>query len=240
MDAKKYAILAFGGVGSRFGWSKPKQFYPIKGEKTILEYLVEKFLSFSIFDEIVVLSPPTYIEETSKVLSKLNCETHKVHMLAGGDTREHSVWNGISFLKNRAKEDDIVLIHDGARPLVSKEIIIRNIELCNIYGSVVTAISSTDTVSYSEDGLKIGEIVERSKIYMHQTPQTFRFGIIYSAMESNIEKLHVFSDDASIVLASGYEVYYAKGHRLNLKVTTMEDLDILKYIVDKGGDLSES
>lgn len=239
MDTKKYAILAFGGVGSRFGWVKPKQFYPITSEKTILEYLVEKFLSFNIFDEIVVLSPLTYIEETSKLLSKLSYESHKVHIVAGGDTREHSVWNGISFLKGRAKEGDIVLIHDGARPLVSKEIIIKNIELCNFHGAIVTAISSTDTVSYSEDGLKIDEVIERSKIYMHQTPQTFNFGIIYSAMKSNLERLHVFSDDGSIVLSSGYQVYYVKGHRLNIKITTKEDLDIVKNIVAKGGDLSE-
>lgn len=240
MDTKKYAILTFGGLGSRFGWIKPKQFYPIQGQKTILQYLVEKFLLFDIFEEIIVTSPLPYVDETKNILLNLDSRGQKIHVIAGGKTREHSVWNGVSFLKDRTKEDDIVLVHDGVRPLVSKEIIERNIQICQIYGAVVTAIPSTDTVSYSDNKIMIDQIVEREKIYLHQTPQTFKFDIINSAIKMNLERLHIYSDDASLVLSSGYKVHYAKGHKLNIKITTWEDLDLVKHIIDKGGDLSES
>ncbi|MEN3041830.1 MAG: IspD/TarI family cytidylyltransferase [Fervidobacterium sp.] len=232
MDTKKYAILAFGGMGTRFGWIKPKQFYPIFGEKTIIEYLVEKFLSFDIFDEIVVISPSSYIEETKNILLK---HLMMVSVVEGGDTRERSIWNGLSFLKSSAKEDDIVLIHDGARPLVSKELIKANIDLCVNLGAVVTSVVSTDTLSYSENGESIDKVVDRNKIRLHQTPQTFKFGIVKTAMEMNFQRLDTFSDDASVVLASGYKVYYIEGHRLNIKITTQDDLDILRYIISKGG-----
>ncbi|MCX7653163.1 MAG: 2-C-methyl-D-erythritol 4-phosphate cytidylyltransferase [Fervidobacterium sp.] len=219
-------------MGTRFGWIKPKQFYPILGEKTIIEYLVEKFLSFDIFDKIVVISPSSYIEETKNILSK---HLMLVSVVEGGDTRERSIWNGLSFLKGSAKEDDIVLIHDGARPLISKELIKANIDLCVNLGAVVTSVVSTDTLSYSENGESIDKVVERNKVRLHQTPQTFKFGIVKTAMERNFQRLDTFSDDASVVLASGYKVYYIEGHRLNIKITTQDDLDILRYIINKGG-----
>ncbi|MFN3692436.1 MAG: IspD/TarI family cytidylyltransferase [Fervidobacterium sp.] len=225
---KKLAILAFGGIGTRFGWVKPKQFYPI-GSKTLLEYLVEKFLNFNLFDHILVISPLNYIEETKELLKR-----HKVHITCGGDTRAHSIRNGLLFFQEYIrdiKDDDILLIHDGARPNVDKEIIKKNLELCEKHGAVVTAIKSFDTVSYSENGYKIEEIIERSKINLHQTPQTFKFGIIKNAIEKNVEKLHLFSDDASLVIASGYDVFYVEGSRLNIKITTKEDLRIILNLI---------
>ncbi|UXF01035.1 4-diphosphocytidyl-2C-methyl-D-erythritol kinase [Fervidobacterium riparium] len=218
----------FGGIGSRFGWEKPKQFYKISN-RTIVEYLVDKFVNLELFDRIVVVSPEKYIEETKKELENFK---DKVYIIPGGDTREHSVWNGVSFLGTFAKEDDIVLIHDGARPLVSKEIISHNIEYAKKFGAVVTAINATDTVGYSEDGVKIDEIVPRSKIFLHQTPQTFKHKIIKSSMESEIENLHLFSDDASIVLANGYEIYYVQGSRLNFKITSQEDIALVKLFIE--------
>lgn len=229
---KKLAILAFGGVGIRFGWVKPKQFYPIKKDKTLLEYLVEKFLNFNLFDDILVLSPLNYIEETKKLLEKYS--NNNVHVTCGGDTREHSIWNGLLFFQEHIKnikDDDIVLIHDGARPNIDKAIIEKNLESCEKYDAVVTAIMPYDTVSYSNNGHKIDQIIERSKIKLHQTPQTFKFGIIKNAMEKEIGNLYQFSDDASLVIASGYDVFYVEGSRLNIKITTQEDLQIILKLI---------
>lgn len=231
MEPKKYAILAFGGVGTRFSWTKPKQFYPIKNGKTLIEYLTEKFINFKLFDYIIVLSPSNYLEETKQLLKN---SSSMIYITSGGDTREHSIWNGLLFMQENIKnisDDDIVLIHDGARPNVSKELVQKNIEMCKNHGAVVTAINSSDTVSYSENGVAIEEIIERTKINLHQTPQTFKFKIIKNAIQMHLENLHTFSDDASIVSASGYDVFYVAGSRLNIKITTQEDLQILSQLI---------
>ncbi|MFN6991330.1 MAG: IspD/TarI family cytidylyltransferase [Fervidobacterium sp.] len=232
IERKKLAILAFGGAGIRFGWVKPKQFFPIKKDKTLLEYLVEKFLNFNLFDDILVLSPPNYIEETKQLLEKYG--KNKVHITCGGNTREHSIWNGLLFFQEHIKnikDDDIVLIHDGARPNIDKVIVEKNLESCEKYHAVVTAIMPYDTVSFSNNGCKIDQIINRNNIKLHQTPQTFKFGIIKNAMEKNIENLHQFSDDASLVIASGYDVFYIEGSRLNIKITTREDLLIVTNLI---------
>ncbi|ABS60050.1 IspD/TarI family cytidylyltransferase [Fervidobacterium nodosum] len=233
-ETKRYAVLAFGGQGNRFGWVKPKQFYPIKNDKTILEYIVEKFISFDLFDKIILLSPENYIDETKRIISGISdFSRNSITILPGGDTRQHSIWNAISFLKDFAYDEDIVLIHDGARPLITEDIILRNLEECRKFGAVVTAISATDTVSYSGNGELIDEIIPRSKIHLHQTPQTFKFEIIRKSMEEHLNMLHLFSDDASIVLASGYSVKYVNGSRANIKITTMEDIEIAKKLIEK-------
>uniref|UniRef100_A0A7V4CLH2 2-C-methyl-D-erythritol 4-phosphate cytidylyltransferase n=1 Tax=Fervidobacterium pennivorans TaxID=93466 RepID=A0A7V4CLH2_FERPE len=227
MSQKAYALLMFGGIGARFGWDKPKQFYVIDEirRKTLLQFVVQKFVDFKLFDKIVVVCPEKYLDETKKLLREY---INLLDFVIGGDTREHSVWNGLAFLENFASEEDIVVIHDGARPLVSKEIVQKNIECAKHYGAVVTAINATDTVSYSESGERVDEIIPRSKVFIHQTPQTFKYHIIKSAMESCIEILHTFTDEASIVTAFGIDVYYISGSRMNIKVTTLEDVIFVK------------
>lgn len=230
IQCKKHAILTFGGEGKRFGWIKPKQFYPLEDGRTLLEYVVEKFLSFEIFKKIIVVSPRDYLEETKAVLSNLQpFSLGTISIIIGGETREYSVWNAINFLKDFALDEDIVVIHDGARPLISKEIIFENMRLCEECGAVVTAINSTDTVSYSESGVEIDEMIPRSKIYLHQTPQTFRYDIIRTAMETNLDRLDLFSDDASIVFSTGGKIHYVKGSTMNIKITTIEDMDLFSY-----------
>ncbi|WP_448376956.1 IspD/TarI family cytidylyltransferase [Fervidobacterium sp.] len=223
---KFYALLMFGGVGSRFGWEKPKQFYPIDelSKKTLLEYVVERFVRFEVFDKIVVVSPFEYLSETKELLRIYS----SVEITTGGDSREHSVWNGINYLKDVASDDDIIVIHDGARPLVEKSIIEKSIESAQKYGTGITVINAVDTVSYSEDGIKIDKMIPRTKVFLHQTPQTFKYGLIKSCMEKQIDKIHMFTDEASILIASGFEVYYVRGSRTNIKVTTIDDIALVK------------
>lgn len=233
-NPKKYAILTFGGEGKRFGWTKPKQFYPLEDGRTLLEYVVEKFIDFCIFDRIIITSPKDYLEDTREVISHLQLRFKSIghiDVISGGESREYSVWNGVEFLKSIASNDDIVVVHDGARPLVSKEIVLENIKHCEEHGAVVTAINSTDTVSYSESGIEVEELIERSKIYLHQTPQTFKYVIISNAMKTNIDRLQLFSDDASIILSTGGKIYYVKGSKKNIKITTMEDMELFSLFL---------
>jgi len=226
---KYFALLMFGGIGSRFGWEKPKQFYSIDeiSGKTLLEYVVERFVKFDLFDKIVVVSPADYLNETKELLKSYN----ELEFASGGESREHSVWNGIRYLESFSNNDDIVVIHDGARPLIEKEIVKLNIEKAEMYGSAITVTNVVDTVSYSENGVKIDNIVPRTKVFLHQTPQTFKYGLIKRCFEKHLNDLGIFTDEASMLLASGFDVYYVHGSRLNIKVTTLDDISFVRRYI---------
>lgn len=159
---------------------------------------------------------------------------HTVELCVGGVSREHSVLNALSKLHGVADNEDIVLIHDGARPLVSKSLVSRNLEACAKYGAVVTAVNATDTVSISSNGKTVQSIVPRQTVYLHQTPQTFKYGVLWKCFLTKADHLEEFSDDASIVLSCGYTVFYVEGERTNVKLTTFEDLPILENILQAG------
>jgi len=228
-----YGILLFGGVGKRFGWVKPKQFFLLSNGRTIIEFVVERFLKWGFFRKVVVVVAEEWHQETEKVLDKFLRE-HTVELCVGGVSREHSVLNALSKLYGVADNEDIVLIHDGARPLVSKSLVSRNLEVCAKYGAVVTAINATDTVSISSNGKTVQSIVPRQTLYLHQTPQTFKYGVLWKCFLTKAEHLEEFSDDASIVLSCGYTVFYVEGERTNVKLTTFEDLPILEAILQAG------
>ncbi|ODN31066.1 2-C-methyl-D-erythritol 4-phosphate cytidylyltransferase [Fervidobacterium thailandense] len=230
---RTYGILLFGGIGKRFGWVKPKQFFLLPNGKMIMEFVVERFVSWGLFHKIIVVTAEEWREETEKVLAGLVRE-REIELCVGGVSRERSVLNALYKLEDVANEEDIVLIHDGARPLVSRNVVERNLEACKKYGAVVTAINATDTVSLSRNGESVETVVQRQNVYLHQTPQTFKYGILRECFQRNLEHLDQFSDDASIVFSCGYKVFYVEGERTNVKLTTFEDLYILKALIESG------
>ena len=215
------AIIVFGGVGSRISSSIPKQFIKIK-DKELVVYTIEKFNNSPFIDKIVLVTNKDYLDFTKHLVDfhKLN----KVrHIFVGGSTRQESV--KIALEKTNYKDNDFVLIHDGDRPLVSKEIILVNIKSLENHDLVCTAIkheNSNDKVSNS--GRKI--VINGEQIDI-QTPQSFRYGLIKDAhMKANKE----VSDDISLV-EDKYEVYFVDGDKDKFKVTTNEDLEYLKTVL---------
>lgn len=127
-----------------------------------------------------------------------------------------------------------MLIHDGARPLITDKIINENIERAKIYGAINTVIPCTDTIISSINGEGIEAVPNRSELYQCQTPQSFQYGIIKKAHEYAKENaLTSATDDCQLVFAMGNKVYFAQGDKLNFKVTTKEDLVILKALLSK-------
>lgn len=214
-------VILFGGKGTRFSKDFPKQFLKFNG-KTLMEHTVEKFL-LDCFEFLVVVSNKDYINKSIEILKKFE---KKIYVIEGGKTREHSTFNAIKFLENKIDLDDIVLIHDGARPFVNKDIIEKNIENAKLFGATVTAISSENTIAVVENDF-ILSVPKRDSIFIIQTPQTFKYKVLKDSFFKFSNRLDNFTDDGSVVLASGYKVSITEGNKKNIKITTVEDLHLM-------------
>ena len=225
--SKNIALILAAGIGSRMNNNTPKQFMLING-KPLLFYSLSTFNNHDQIDEIYVV---TNIENLSTVrgIIKDNNLRKVRDIIIGGKTRQESVYNGLKGIPNVSLED-IILIHDSARPLVNKEIIDRNIDACLIYNAVNTVIPVTDSLVKSEGN----ESVDRNKILAVQTPQTFRYDLILKAHEEALkENITNAGDDASLVSRLNVRIEQVQGNKLNFKVTTEEDLIILKGILER-------
>ena len=154
-----------------------------------------------------------------------------VSPIEGGSTRQESVFKALSFLWNaHIQDDDIILIHDAARPFISQKIIDDNISLCKTFGAANTAIKVVDSLCKSIDGITIYDSVERKHIFQSQTPQTFRFGTIFNAHQNAKGDV---TDDVQLVASYGFKIAIVEGSSLNFKITTKDDLELAKLLSKK-------
>ncbi len=212
------AIITAGGTSSRYG--KNKLFEKIN-EKFIIEYSVNAFLNFKEIDEIIIPANISCINEIKNIF----VNNSKIKIIEGGNTRQQSVFNALKTCENC----DYVLIHDGARPLISKEIIQKCIEEVKIKKALTVAVKTTDTIKKVDENLKIEKTIDRTWLYNTQTPQAFEYNLIKNAHEKMIGEN--FTDDASM-LENEFDVYIIEGDYSNIKITTQSDLNLLKnYLI---------
>lgn len=223
-------IILAGGSGTRMGSDIPKQFIDIYGKPMII-HTIESFDVNSEIDKIIVVCKDEWQEDLKIWIRKygLNKVTNIVN---GGSTRQESVYNALKMLEAECKDDDIVVIHDAARPLISQRIINENIVAAKKFGAVDTVIPSADTIVKSIDQITINEVPKRSELYLGQTPQSFTYKLIMDSHKKSIEdKTSNATDDCQLVLALNKDVHLVKGDKLNFKVTTFEDLLLLKSVI---------
>lgn len=223
------ALVLAAGSGTRMNANQPKQFIVVNG-KPLFIYSVEKFQNNQNVDAIVIATNKeniTKVEELVKGYNKVKS------VIAGGKTRQQSVYNGIQEIaKLITSEKDLILIHDSARPLVSDAIIDENIALGKRYGAVDTVVQASDTIINSKNKETINETLNRSELYQAQTPQTFEYGIIRKAHKrALLDNIPNVTDDCKLVMNFGVEVHLAKGDKFNFKVTTPEDLELFKALL---------
>ena len=186
-------------------------------------------------DMILIVTNDTYIDDV-KIWCKQYDLTKVQYIVAGGSSRQESVYNGLKKLeKIGISDEDIILIPDAARPLISQTIITDNIEACKKYQAVDTVIPSSDTIIRSVDKETICEIQKRSEQYQGQTPQSFTFKVINDAHEyaKSINNTET-TDDCRLVLNMGKDVHLVNGSKLNFKITTFDDLMMLKALLKIG------
>lgn len=222
---KTYVIIPSGGLGKRTNAPLPKQYLQFNG-KELIAYTLQVFQSSNQVDEIVVAAQNKYFPllETIKTnfgLTKFSC------LVEGGEERQHSVHNALRSLN--AEDDDIIIVHDAVRPLLSKEIIYDSIQKAKQFGAAVVALKAKDTLINGTDS--VINYVDRNEIYYAQTPQVFKYKILMEAMKKAKEENFVGTDESMLVHRAGYEVKIVNGSSLNFKVTTDEDIKLLSMIL---------
>ena len=216
------AIITAAGLGNRFG--EKKQFKSLCGQ-SLYHYSLWVFLDVKIFDEIILVVP-----EENKDFIKQDIKTvfdESIKVVVGGDTRQDSVRGGVQASNSNS---ELVVIHDAARPFVTKKLINASIMGCeNADGSIV-AIPPVDTIKYSKSFI-IESTIDRKHAWLAQTPQTFKKKQLLNAYKNNSSKFLSFTDESSIMEEMGYKISIVQGSERNFKITTNDDWDRAEAIL---------
>ncbi len=214
---ERYAIIVAGGKGLRMGGEIPKQFLPIGG-KPVLMRTIEVFRQAYPDIHIILVLPVSQQDYWQQLCQEYNFAV-PVRIADGGETRFHSVSNGLKLIPDDT--DGLVGVHDGVRPFVTVETIRRCYDEAMEKGAVVPVISVVETVrQLRRDGTSV--TVPRDEYKLVQTPQTFRISLLKEAYRQPYTSF--FTDDASVVEAMGKPVYLVEGNRENIKITTPADI----------------
>ena len=206
----KYAIIVAGGTGSRMGSNLPKQFMLLK-DKPVLYYSIKTFLDAYDDLEIILVLPAAFTNIGEEIIDAY-FDKEKIKIAIGGDTRFQSVKNGLKLVEG----ESIIFVHDAVRCLVSVNLIHRCYELAMQTGAAVPVIPSKDSVRIlNDDG---NGVVDRNKVMLVQTPQTFHSKILLPAFD--IDYKDKFTDEATVVEAYGLRVSLAEGEETNIKITS--------------------
>lgn len=204
------ALIIAGGSGQRMHLDIPKQFVNVN-DKPIIIYTLEQFENHPDIDKILVVCLDGW-HEILKAYAKQYSISKLAWVVSGGKTGHQSINNGIDFLADICSDDDIVMIHDAIRPLISSEIISDCIVKCKLFGNGVSAIPCVDTMLMTEDKIKSNISISRDKIMRVQTPQAYRFGLIHQAYQTAKEKGITDCVYANTLLIElGETLYFAVG-----------------------------
>lgn len=227
-NCKLFFLIVAAGKGLRMGSQLKKQYLPINNIP-ILSHTLLKFLQYKQSNKIVLVIPEKDMEYCKTNILKPLQIAKKVLLVAGGKERQESVLNGINKIKSlsNAQDKDVVLIHDGVRPLIDGDLIDACIKGAIKSGACVPAIKMVDTLKRVHNKV-VTKTLDRDCIYQIQTPQAFLLKIIINAMEYAENQKFSGTDDASIVEFYGHQVSIINGLKKNIKITTKEDLEFAK------------
>lgn len=220
------AVILGAGNSTRMGMDKSKLLLEIEG-KTVIERTVEKFLDLAEIDEIIVVCRECDIEKFSELLPD-----ESVSFVIGGNTRQESVKNAVETID----ECDYIIIHDGARPFVSVNTIIKTLDEAQIKKAAATGVYVKDTIKVIDDDLNIVSTPERKKLVSIQTPQIFDFKTYKEALDKAVEENKDFTDDCQLVENLGLKVGVVMGEYENIKITTKSDIALAEGILRRKGE----
>jgi len=228
---KNIALIIAGGVGARMGQDIPKQFINVF-DKPVIVYTLEAFQKNTNIDGIEVVCLDGW-HDVLRAYCKQFGISKLENIVSGGKNGQDSIRNGLYDIRSRhSDEDDIVLIHDAIRPMVSDEVINDNIRVCREKGNAITVVPCTAAMLKTYDGIETTEQVPRDNLKITQTPQTFFINEICAAHEEAISK-GITSSVASctMYIELGRTLYMSRGSEKNLKLTTTEDIEIFKSLL---------
>ena len=235
---RKYVLIVAGGKGLRMGGDLPKQFIPLEG-KPVLMHTLEAFHRWDASTELVLVLPEDHQSYWNMLCREIGCKVP--HRIAnGGETRFHSVRNGLQFLSEEIgntsgrNEKALIAVHDGVRPFVSSEVIAACFDEAEKNGTAIPVMPMIDSLRETDE--KGSHPVDRNRYFAVQTPQVFSSDLLLRAYEQEFSAL--FTDDASVVEAMGGAIHMVTGNRENIKITTPFDLLVAESLILRGKSLT--
>ena len=224
------ALLIAGGSGKRMGQEIPKQFLNVY-DKPVIIYTLEAFQKNNNIDAIGIVCIDGWHHVLEVYAKQFNIDKLKF-IINGGENGQDSVRNGVFKVESDFGRDNLVLIHDAIRPMVSNEIIDDSIFVAQKYGNAITVIPCAEAMLYTENQISSLEVYNRDNLKRTQTPQTFNVGEICDLHRSALE-VGITNSVASctLMIEMNKEVYFSKGSEKNIKLTTVEDIDIFKALL---------
>lgn len=219
-------VIVCAGNSSRMGGVN-KILMPL-GERLVIGVTMQAFEKCESVKEIIIVARENDFSAICDEAKKAGITKFK-QCIAGGSTRQESVINGVKCI---SKDSDMIAIHDGARPLVKSEFIEKTIKDASVFGGATLGVPVKDTIKMVEDGL-ITDTPPRKFLYITQTPQVFKRKIYFEGIDFALEHGLDFTDDCQLVEAIGSKVYMTTGDYTNIKITTPEDIDIAKILLER-------
>ena len=224
---KTVAIIPAGGSGKRMGGITPKQYLSLSG-MPILVYTLRIFQTSLLIDEIILAVPKTDVPDVRENIVEQYGLSKVSFIIPGGKERQDSVRNALCYVDDEA---EIVVVHDGVRPLVTTALLEEVIKKARELGAVVSGVDINDTVKRIDSNGKIAETVPRNFLWLTQTPQAFKREVIVEAYRRAYQEGFYGTDDASLVEKTGVPVWMVSGDRNNIKITTKEDIILCEMML---------
>lgn len=228
------AIIIAGGSGQRMGMEIPKQFIHIY-DKPVIIYTLESFEKNPQIDAIEVVCIEGWQDMLWAYAKQFGISKLK-WIVAGGETGQESIRNGVYNLEDKCAENDIAIIHDGVRPLVEQSVLSDVISKCEQYGNAVSSMPYNEQIFIVDDDISSVKYIPRETIRRVSTPQAYRFGVLDRAYHEAYEKkigIYGSSYTNTMMVELGHRLYFAAGSDMNIKLTTKENLEIFKAYLDK-------
>lgn len=227
------AVIFAGGTGQRMNTrTRPKQFLELHG-KPIIVYTLEAFDRHSEIDGIIVVMLESWIGYTQELVGKFGLGKIK-KIVPGGSSGQESIYNGLCAAAEFYGDEDVVLIHDGVRPLIDEDTISANIRSVKERGTAITVTAAVETITMKDETGAVGTIIDRARCELARAPQSFKLGQILG-VHKRVRQENAgtgFIDSASMMKHYGYKLYTVQGRPENIKITTPSDYYIFRAMVD--------
>lgn len=224
-----YAIIPAAGHGERFGGKHKKQFLML-GDKPVFIHTLMTFQESPCIDEIICVVPKADLSATKTLISDYRLPKLK-HVISGGASRQESVTTAMTLLEKKGRDEDIVLVHDGVRPLVTGKLIKKIVEGVLTFGAVTAARPVTDSLKEVTEGSVIQKSLARERIWAMQTPQGFYLSVLTEACRKAAEDRFFATDEAMLVERLGIPILCIEGPSENIKITTASDLKMAEFFL---------
>ena len=219
---KTVAIIPAGGKGARSGAAAPKQYLKFFGKELIV-YTLEVFQQNKHIDEIIIAAESNFLELLEKLKNEYKL-TKISKIVEGGEDRQDSVYNALK--SSEANEDDLIVVHDAARPLLPQDVLTNAIETAKQKGNALVCIKAKDTLI--KGNRVVESYLDRDEVYYVQTPQIFPYPVLMKAMKNAYENNFIGTDESMLVRRIDEKVNIVDGSVFNFKITTAEDIEMFE------------